>query len=63
MKHFNQQLVMQLAEQAGLISNIELPQLKGQGAWPWHRKQLYEFAELVIANQTEILKPIPDIVA
>lgn len=63
MKHINQQLVMQLAEQAGLISNIELPQLKGQGAWSWHRKQLYEFAELVIANQDDIYKAPPDIVA
>lgn len=60
----NQQKVMQLAEQAGLLNNTELAVLKGQGAWPWHRKQLYDFAELIIANQAEIQsKNIPDLVA
>ena len=60
----NQQKVMQLAEQAGLLSGTDLPVLKGQGAWPWHRKQLYDFTELILANQEDIQsKNIPDLVA
>lgn len=60
----NQQKVMQLAEQAGLLNNVQLPILKGQGAFPWHRKQLYDFAELILANQEDIQsKNIPDLVA
>ena len=60
----NQQLVMQLAERSGLICNTELPVLKGQGAFPWHRKQLYAFAELIIANQDAVQnKDLPDLIA
>jgi hypothetical protein len=51
----NQQLVMQLAERSGLLHNTDSPILKGQGAFPWHRKQLYAFAELIIANQEAVL--------
>lgn len=60
----NQQLVMQLAERSGLLHNTDNPVLKGQGAFPWHRKQLYAFAELIIANQAAVQnKNLPDLVA
>jgi len=50
----NHKLVLDLAEQSGLLKNTEIAALNGQKAWPWHRKELYTFAELILKNQDKV---------
>ena len=50
----DQKLCIALAEEAGLVFNTDC--IPNQKAYPWHRKALYNFAELVIKHQTELTK-------
>ena len=50
----DQKLCIALAEEAGLVFNTDC--IPNQKAYPWHRKALYNFAELVIKHQNELTK-------